>query len=61
MLWRPWRPWRPWRLLVAGIVFAALAAGVLFVVVFIAAVAEEPGALVGLIAATPFTLGAALL
>ncbi|OII10876.1 hypothetical protein BIU97_08285 [Curtobacterium sp. MCBA15_009] len=45
----------------AGIVFATLAAGVLFVVVLVATVAEEPGALVGLIAAAPFALGAALL
>lgn len=56
-----WTLRRPRRVLVAGIVFAALAAVVLFVVVFVAAVAEEPGALVGLIAAAPFTLGAALL
>jgi hypothetical protein len=56
-----WTLRRPRRLLVAGIVFAALATGVLFVVVFVAAVADEPGALVGLIAAVPFTLGATLL
>lgn len=56
-----WTLRRPRRLLVAGIVFAALAAGVLFVVVFVAAVGKEPGALVGLIAAAPFTLGATLL